>query len=65
MAAPEVSTLTDLASSFENVSKMQPVPYDRGAIAGLVVAIILPMVPVVLAEIPFVVVVKALLHAVK
>ena len=65
LTAPEVSTLTDYASSYENVEKLQPFPLDRGAMVGLILAIALPLLPVVLAEVPFITVVKGLLAAVK
>jgi hypothetical protein len=65
LAAPEISALTDFASSFENVEKMKPFPFDRGAFVALVLAVALPMLPVVLAEIPLVEVLKGLLSAVR
>jgi hypothetical protein len=65
LTAPEISTLTDYASSYENVEKLQPFPLDRGAMVALVLAVALPLLPVVLAEVPFVEVVKGLLAAVK
>jgi hypothetical protein len=65
LTAPEISTLTDYASSYEKVEKLQPFPLDRGAMVALVLAVVLPLLPVVLAEIPFVEVVKGLLAAVK
>ena len=65
LTAPEISTLTDYASSYENVEKLQPFPLDRGATVALVLAVALPLLPVVLAEVPFVTVVKGLLSAMK
>ena len=65
LAAPEVSTLTDFASSYDNIQHMQPFPFDRGAFVGLALAVALPMAPVILAEIPLSEVLKALLSAVK
>jgi hypothetical protein len=65
LTAPEISTLTDYASSYENVEALQPFPFDRGAAVSLILAIAIPLLPVVLAEIPFVTVVKGLLDAVK
>jgi len=65
LTAPEISTLIDYASSYENVEKLQPFPLDRGTMVALILAIVIPLLPVVLAEIPFVTVVKGLLAAVK
>lgn len=65
LAAPEISALIDFASSFENIEALKPFPFDKGAFSALVLAIALPMLPVVLAEIPLIEVLKDLLHAVK
>ncbi len=65
LTAPEISSLTDFATSFENVENMKPFPFDRGAFVGLVLAVALPMLPVVLAEIPLVELLKGLLSAVR
>jgi hypothetical protein len=65
LAAPEISSLTDFAASFENIENMKPFPFDRGAFFALLMAVALPMLPVVLAEIPLVEVLKGLLSAVK
>jgi hypothetical protein len=65
LAAPEVSTLTDFSASYENVEKLQPFPLDLGTLGGVVLAIVVPILPVVVAEIPFITVLKALLNAVK
>ena len=65
LAAPEVSTLTDLAGSYDNIEHMQPFPLDRGAFVALALAVAAPLLPVVLAEISLSQVLKALLSAVK
>jgi hypothetical protein len=63
LAAPEVSTLTDYASSYQNIEDLKPFPFDRGAFVALILAIAIPILPVVLAEIPFAEVLKGLLSA--
>lgn len=65
LTAPEVSTLTDYGSSYENVEKMQPFPVDKGAFIALALSVAVPMFPTVLAEIPLREVLKGLLEAVK
>src|SRR5271155_4181756 len=65
LTAPEISTLTDYACSYENVEKLQPFPLDRGATVALILAVAIPLLPVVLAEVPFIAVVKGLLSAMK
>jgi len=63
--APEISALIDFESSFENIEKLQPFPFDKGALVALLISIALPMLPVVLAEIPLIEVLKGLLSALK
>jgi hypothetical protein len=65
LAAPEVSTLTDLASSFQNIEQMKPFLLNRGSLAALVFAVAIPVMPAVTAEIPLKVVLKGLLAAMK
>jgi hypothetical protein len=65
LSAPEISSLIDYASSYESVEKMQPFPLDRSALVGLLIAVAIPMLPVVVAEIPFVTVLKGLMSALK
>ena len=65
LAAPEISSLIDFASSYENVEALKPFPFDKESFLSLVMAIAIPLLPVVLAEIPLVELVKGLLHAVK
>lgn len=64
-ASPEASTLTDYGSSYQNIEHLQPFPFDQGAFFALILAVVLPLLPVVLAEVPFVTVLKALLEAVR
>jgi hypothetical protein len=65
LAAPEVSTLTDYGTSYGTIEQMKPFPIDKGSLIGLAVGIVLPLMPVVVAEIPIAVVLKALFNAVK
>jgi hypothetical protein len=65
LTAPEISSLIDFSGSFENVEGLQPFPLDKGAFVGFILAIAVPMLPAVLAEIPFVELLKGLLSAVK
>lgn len=65
LAAPEVSTLIDLASSYQNIQKMQTLPFDKSSIVVLAVSFAVPMLSVILAEVPLATVVKDLLQALK
>jgi hypothetical protein len=64
-ASPEASTLTDYGSSYQNIEHLQPFPFDQGAFFALILAVAIPLLPVVLAEVPFATVLKALLEAVR
>jgi hypothetical protein len=64
-ASPEASTLTDYGSSYQNIEHLQPFPYDRGTLIALILAIVIPMLPVVLTEVPLAEVFKGLLSAVR
>jgi hypothetical protein len=63
LAAPEASTLTDYGASYENIEAMQPFPFDKGAFVSLALAVAVPIIPAVLAQIPLAVVLKDLLQA--
>jgi hypothetical protein len=65
ITAPDSSSLIDFASSFENVEDLKPFPFDKGAFIAVILAIAIPMLPVVLAEIPLAEVLKGLLSALK
>lgn len=65
LTAPEISTLIDYGSSYENIAKMQPLMADKGSLLMLTLAVLLPLMPVVLAEVPLGVVLQKLFEAVK
>ena len=63
--APESSTLTDYGATYDNISKLKPFPADRVALIGLAISVALPLLPVVLAVFPLIVVVEDLLKAIR
>jgi hypothetical protein len=63
LATPEASTLTDYGASYENIERMQPFPFDKGAFISLALAVVVPLIPAILAQIPLAVVLKDLLQA--
>lgn len=63
LTAPEASTLTDYGASYENIEAMQPFPFDKGAFLSLALAVAVPLLPALLAQIPLAVVLKDLLEA--
>ncbi len=65
LTAPDSSTVTDFGTTYQTIEDLQPFPFDRGAFVAIVLAFAIPMLPVVLAEIPFSVVLKGLLEAVR
>jgi hypothetical protein len=65
MGAPEISTLCDYGQAYEKIENMKPFPFDKGALIGLALAVVIPAMPTVVAEIPLVVILKQLLGALR
>ncbi|HTP34238.1 MAG TPA: hypothetical protein VMJ75_18800 [Candidatus Acidoferrales bacterium] len=65
LTAPEISALADYGSSYEKIEEMQPFPVDKGSFLTLALAVVVPMLPAILSEVPLGEVLKALLEAVK
>jgi hypothetical protein len=65
LAAPEISTLTDLAASFQNIEDMKAIPLDKGSLLAPAIAVVIPLLPAVMAQIPLKVILKSLLEAMK
>jgi glucan phosphoethanolaminetransferase (alkaline phosphatase superfamily) len=63
--APEISSLTDLASSFQNIEAMKPLPLDKGSLVAPAAAVLIGLFPAILAQVPLKVIFKSLLHAMK
>jgi hypothetical protein len=63
----DISDVTTLAfaASYDRIKRMNPFPVDKGALIGLALAILAPLLPVVLAEIPLSVILRGLLEAVR
>jgi hypothetical protein len=64
---PEVSDLTTLASAaaYDRIKRMRPFPFDVGVLIILAVAVLIPLIPVLLAAIPLLVVLQGVLAAVR
>ncbi|MGA9565286.1 MAG: hypothetical protein WBS19_07175 [Candidatus Korobacteraceae bacterium] len=65
MGAPEISTLCDYGQAYEKIEDMKPFPIDKGALIGLALAVVIPALPTVVAEIPLAVILKQLLGALR
>lgn len=60
-----IITLADFGAASAKVAQLQPFPADREALIGLAISIVIPMLPVVLAVIPLIVVLQDLLRAMR
>lgn len=65
LAAPESSSLADFGTASAKVTQLRPFPADRGALIGLAISVAVPLLPVILAVIPFIVVIQDLLKAMR
>jgi hypothetical protein len=53
LGSPDAASLADLAMAYEHVERMQLIPWDKKALVVLVVAALIPMIPLVGTAIPF------------
>jgi hypothetical protein len=52
LGTPDVSSLADMSSGIRNVSDMRVFPFDRRTALSLSVALVVPLIPAVTAQIP-------------
>jgi hypothetical protein len=52
LGSPDVTSLASIATVFEHVDRMLLIPFDKKALAVLVVAVLVPMIPLVGTAIP-------------
>jgi hypothetical protein len=62
---PNVTMLADFDFVYSNIKRMQPLPVDRNTLIGLALAVLVPLLPAVLAEIPLRVLMKEIIVAVR
>ncbi len=65
LQAPESSTLADFGGAYEKMAQLKPFPADKGALYTLGAAVLIPALPVILAQIPLMVVLKDLFAALR
>jgi hypothetical protein len=65
LAAPEISSLCDFGQFYDRIEGLKPLVVDRGVLGVLVLAVAVPVLPAVLAEVPITVIVKDLFAALK
>jgi hypothetical protein len=63
--AAEISTLCDYGQAYDRIEEMKPFPTDRSALIALALSVAIPALPVVVAEVPLIVILKQLLGALK
>jgi hypothetical protein len=61
----DVTNLALYGASYGRIKRMQPFPVDKGMLIGLALSVAIPLIPVILAEIPLSVIVRGLFGAVK
>ncbi len=65
LEARESSTLASFGRVYESIEKMNSFPADKGALYTLAAAVLIPALPMILAEVPFVVLLSGLLKALR
>jgi hypothetical protein len=65
LQAVEISTLANFGKTYEKIEQLNPFPADMGALYTLAAAVVIPALPVVLAQIPLAIVFKDLLSALR
>jgi hypothetical protein len=63
LQAPEISALANYANAYQKIEELKPFPVDKGSLYILAAAVVIPALPVILAEVPIGVVLKELLKA--
>jgi hypothetical protein len=63
--AAEISTLANFGRTYREIEQLKPFPADMGALYILAAAVVIPALPVVLAQIPLAVVLGELLKALR
>ncbi len=52
LGSPDVTSLADLGLVYEHVERMQFIPFDKKAVVVLLLAALIPMIPLVGTAIP-------------
>jgi hypothetical protein len=65
LTAPESSTLADFGQSYEKLEQLKPFAINRGTLITLAIAVVVPLLPAILAVVPLATVLKTLLEALR
>jgi len=64
LGGPDVSSLADLSAAFKNVEQMVTYPFRKSAVVAFVIALAVPMIPVVTTRIPLKQILEGLFDAI-
>jgi len=64
LSAPDVSSLADLSAAFKNVEQMSAYPFRKSSVVAFLLALAVPMIPVVTTQIPLKEIMKGLFDAI-
>ena len=64
LGAPDVSSLADLSAAFKNVEQMSAYPFRKSSVVAFLLALAVPMIPVVTTQIPLKEIMKGLFDAI-
>jgi hypothetical protein len=64
LGAPDVSALADLSAAFKNVEQMTTYPFRKSSVVAFLLALAVPMIPVVTTQIPLKEIMKGLFDAI-
>jgi len=64
LGAPDVSSLADLSAAFKNIEQMTTYPFRKSSIVAFLLAVAVPMIPVVTTQIPLKEILKGLFDAI-
>jgi hypothetical protein len=65
LVATEISTLANYGRAYRTIEKMNPFLVDKGSLYTLAAAVLIPALPMILAQVPFAVVLDDLLKALR
>jgi len=64
LGAPDVSSLADLSAAFKNVEQMTTYPFRKSSVVAFLLALAVPMIPVITTQIPLKEIMKGLFDAI-
>jgi len=65
LTAPESNILRGFGWNYQTIAHLRPFPAEKGTFIALAISVAVPMLPVILAVVPLVVILKTLLKALR